>query len=106
MSTLSIKEGVQLTQLHRRLVLALPTILAVMEIHGSDTTITSGRDGVHSEGSLHYTFPGRAIDLRIWHLDDAAATVKDLQLALGPDFDVVLEDTHIHVELDPAWVGQ
>jgi len=69
---------------------------------GQALVITSAADGEHSQGSLHYD--GKALDLRIWHLPDPAATARKLQQKLGPEYDVVYgpnHDTHIHVERDP-----
>lgn len=68
--------------------------------------ITSGRDGLHKAGSLHYV--GRAIDLRTRDLTDAEgdALVTALRWRLPRQYDVVDERTkagapHIHVEYDP-----
>jgi hypothetical protein len=72
-----------------------------MNACGKPATITSAREGNHSENSLHYT--GEAIDLRIWYLTPRQRRiyVDDLKWVLGDDFDVVLEKNHIHVEYDP-----
>ena len=74
--------------------------------------MTSGKDGSHMTGSLHYA--GRACDIRLlthpyyttelipnaaWVYNESLA--EELQKKLGGDFDVVLERTHIHIELDP-----
>jgi hypothetical protein len=68
--------------------------------------ITSANDGKHSDGSLH--FDNRAFDIRIKNIlgstefPSAAKTwAERIQHALGADYDVVLEDDHIHVEHDP-----
>lgn len=64
--------------------------------------VTSGTDGKHNPGSLHPF--GDAMDLRRWDLDaigKTATAVSQLRGALGPNFDVVLESNHIHVEFDP-----
>lgn len=83
----------------------------------SEVVITSGceRDGKHSVGSRHWS--GDAVDLRtdpndhwgIWVDDEVggydANHVRDLALTisrdLGGDFDVVLEDDHLHIERHP-----
>ena len=73
----------------------------IMEKWGA-FTVTSVRDGKHSARSLHYV--GLAMDVRIWALkEDADKTqaITELKAALGPDYDVVLEADHIHVEFDP-----
>jgi len=67
-----------------------------------ELVITSGSDGQHMTGSLHYS--DEALDLRIWDLDDPARVAAELQAKLGEDFDVVFgpsHDTHIHAEYDP-----
>lgn len=68
--------------------------------------VTSGTDGKHSAGSLHYS--GNAMDLRRWDLDAKGVTaqaVSMLKSQLGSEFDVVLESDHIHVEYDPKASG-
>jgi hypothetical protein len=102
--TLSVKPGVDISHLDPRWLQVLPIIHSCFALHGSDLTITSGRDGDHKEGSLHYAVPMRALDFRIWHVNDVPALAEALRVALGPDFDVVVEDTHIHIELDPKWI--
>lgn len=63
--------------------------------------ITSCCDGKHMEGSKHYE--GLAVDLRTRHLspNDRLRFASLLARALGPEYDVVLEPTHLHVEYDP-----
>lgn len=63
-------------------------------------TITSVLDGKHKDGSKHYD--GQAFDIRtfiytVTELNELMAALKE---ALGPDFDVVLENDHIHIEYD------
>lgn len=67
-----------------------------------DCVLTSGIEGKHGWSSEH--FKGDAADFRIRHLPDRETAVDITQRiseALGDDFDVVLEDSHIHVEYDP-----
>lgn len=68
---------------------------------GRDAIITSARDGVHKRASLHYQ--GQAIDLRTFDMPPGREhdVVRELKNVLGPDFDVVLEPDHIHLEYDP-----
>ena len=67
---------------------------------GAPCILTSGMDGTHSEGSLHYR--GLAWDFRIWNVKDVPDLVKRLKKALDPMYyDVVLEGDHIHLEYDP-----
>lgn len=69
-------------------------------------TVTSVVDGRHSENSLHYE--GLAFDIRTrddgpsyeqWSNKEQIA--QALRNALGAEWDVVVESTHIHVEFDP-----
>jgi hypothetical protein len=97
---LRIKKGVRIPPAS-----AYATIVSVAESvyrdHGYDCIITSGIEGDHGHSSEH--FKGDAADFRIRHLDEGDEQIikHDLTEALGFDFDVVLEDTHIHVEYDP-----
>ena len=62
--------------------------------------ITSGNDSKHMDGSLHYK--DKAWDLRTNNLtgDKVEAIAHMLRTDLGPDWDVVIEKTHLHVEYD------
>lgn len=80
---------------------------------GHDFVITSGRDGIHSTGSLHYY--GYAVDVRTWEEDGTQWTdtkraniAENLRKRLDKysDFyDVVVHKTHIHVEYDAFRAG-
>lgn len=89
-------EGIQLETLHAILVCHACYIDA-----GQHFTVTSINDGVHSKNSLHYE--GLAIDLRTRDfIGITAQKMAELIAArLGPDYDVVAEKDHIHVEYDP-----
>ena len=96
-----VKEGASLTHLDPRVEAALPTICKVWEAETLQIVVfTAGRDGVHGLNSLHYE--GRALDCRTRTLKiDQINAVKDaLKAALGPDWDVVIEADHLHIELD------
>tara|TARA_Y100000310_G_scaffold312514_1_gene359886 strand:- start:1701 stop:2024 length:324 start_codon:yes stop_codon:yes gene_type:complete len=69
-----------------------------------EAIITSAVDRKHKRGSKHYS--GQAIDLRSGDLDAAQiANLAELLInALGDEFDVVVESTHIHIEYDPPAV--
>lgn len=90
-------EGMKLPALHAALVCMCVYIEA-----GQLFTITSITDGKHSNGSLHYK--GLAIDIRTRDLVGITAhhIAELIRNALGNDYDVVVEATHIHVEYDPA----
>jgi hypothetical protein len=72
-----------------------------------DMLITSGSEGTHMVGSLHYK--DRALDFRTKHLSaaDKEALVTAVKRRLGTDYDVILENAggtneHLHVEYDPS----
>jgi hypothetical protein len=62
--------------------------------------ITSGTDGTHMVGSKHYE--SAALDFRTSNLskEEVAKFISKLKVRLGEDYDVVLENDHIHVEKD------
>jgi len=76
-------------------------LAGVYRQRGYFPVITSAVDGVHSPTSLHYR--GLALDFRTRTVpaDERQALRDAIAKALGPDFDVVLESDHLHVEWDP-----
>lgn len=76
--------------------------------YGYDCVVTSGRDGKHSWGSLHYY--GLAVDLRTQDHNEAqwpAAVRKEIAIYLqqalreySKHYQVIAHDSHIHVEYD------
>ena len=71
--------------------------------YGQELVITSGFDGCHSAGSLHYY--GLAVDLRINYFKPETrakvfAELKVLLKNISKRYDVVWEPTHIHAEYD------
>lgn len=100
-TVLKVKRGVT----PKILVIAAAAINAATLLGAKwDVVITSGNDGKHMKGSKHYS--NNALDLRTWNIPnrDLPLFVKALAERLGPDYDVVLEDDHIHVEFDPPAV--
>ena len=100
---MKFKTGVSPQGLRRPIREALPTI---DEIHqdlsgGKEAVVTSTTEGKHSvPRSAHYR--GDAVDLRTWHVDphDYAERIK---AALGDDFVVLVEATHIHCHWGPVY---
>lgn len=66
---------------------------------GLTVMITSGTDGQHMVGSRHYD--GAALDFRLLPVSQRAAFYAKLTKRLGPDYQVLPEATHLHVEWDP-----
>ena len=96
-----IKTGVKASGLKPEILLAIQEAREVYHVLGATLVITSLLDGKHSTNSLHYE--GLAVDLRTRHLDESVKPIVAARIkkALGPEYDVVLERTHLHIEFDP-----
>lgn len=111
---LHLKEGVSLDGLTVEGVRILEAALLAWEMHGyRNVTVTAGTDGRHAAADSGHTvdydgdeYYGHALDLRTFDLPGgytgtaAHKIVVTLRVLLGPGYDVVLEETHIHVECD------
>lgn len=98
---IKIKPCVEMVGIRPQITVALTIAGSVYDTYNCDCVVTSFTDGKHMEGSKHYD--GDAVDLRIRNVPEELwreLTAK-LRLALGPNFDTVLEKDHIHVEYDP-----
>lgn len=98
-----LKDGVKVHGIRPELLLALQIADAVYRERGHSLTVTSLTDGTHSATSLHYA--GAAADLRIWGVDEPHAMALEIGAALGEDYDVLAERTHIHLEYQPRHSG-
>lgn len=112
---MKLKPGVRLRGTRPELCVAMMVAEDVFErvchrlaLGDVEFTLTSVADGTHVEkASLHYT--GDAFDFRVHDLRDPiekASMRAEVEVALGPDFDVLLENPgtdneHIHVEYQP-----
>ncbi len=99
-----IKDGASINGINPNIIAVLLPAAIVWDRHGQELVITAGTDGEHSEGSLHYK--GLALDFRTRYFghDQMYEVAQDLRDAVGDDYDVVLEPTHIHIEFDPSTV--
>lgn len=101
---ISIKPGVNLKGISPEIVIALQvaeSIYAKHDIEGG-LVVTSALDSKHKRGSKHYI--GNAVDIRTRTVpnDDLKLLIsEEIAAALGNEYDVVLESTHIHIEFDP-----
>ena len=101
---MKIKDGADLKGLSQMMRIVLVVAEELWESNGQELVVTSGLDGVHSAGSLHYY--GLAVDLRIRYFKDKAtqqAIANELQRLLRVHnryYQVVLHRSHIHVEYD------
>lgn len=94
-----LKPGVKFDGVKWQTLRAMSEAERIMGAYG-ESTVTSLLDGKHSPNSLHYQ--GLAVDLRTRHLTQKQIidVANDLKKALGNDYDVVIEKTHLHVEYD------
>ena len=97
---LLLKPGVRIAGLRPEILLAVVAAERVCAEMGVDCVVTACVDGVHKAGSLHYC--GLAVDLRSRHFrpGDADKAIARIRQCLGADYDVVLENDHVHVEFD------
>ena len=101
-----IKPGVKLDGLSYMLVWAAAVIDFIHQARGyGEATITSGLDGgdaygpARVAGTLHPR--GLPLDFRIWEIPAQLrqAFAQEVQRNLGNAFQVILEEDHLHVEL-------
>lgn len=109
-----LKAGVSLDKLTPQALFGMVVLDQILESKQRDLVVTSagqevaerqpGAKQIHKFGSLHYS--GRAFDFRTSTLP-SPASVQDViamaRIRLGPEFDVVMEADHGHVEYDPKW---
>ena len=101
-----LKAGVDISRLKPQIRKKLPIIADLFERHtNGEFVVTSTYEGTHSEGSLHYA--DLAVDGRSSSTNGGAFSGETLRLVdelkeeLGPDYDIINEGTHIHIEYDP-----
>lgn len=93
---------VRLLGMRPEMVLAAGIVDGVFMLYAQqDACITSVTDGVHQRKSLHAK--GYAMDFRTRGLSETQKPLiaNECSNYLGPEFDVVLETDHLHVEWDP-----
>ena len=100
---LEFKDGVVFTPTTACLDM-IPHVMAAYKIfapHIETLTVTSANDSKHMDGSKHYE--DNALDFRVWDMSTFPrwAIVKYLNYVLGPDYQFVGENDHIHGEYDP-----
>ena len=93
-----IKAGVDISRLKREIRRSLPKVEAVLVKHRIELVLTSTYEGTHGAGSLHYD--DNAYDIRN-PICEKTEIVVEIREALGPDYDVIIEFDHIHIEYDP-----
>ena len=98
---MQLKKDVRVRGIQPETVVGMMVADSVFKTHGHNMVVTSCTEGKHSWTSLHYS--GAAFDIRTRDIpaDDLAPIIATLKGGLGPDFDVILEDSHIHIEHQP-----
>jgi hypothetical protein len=95
-----LKPGVSLAGLRPETLAGMVIANEVFSSLSEPLTITSCTDGSHGKNSLH--FVGLAFDVRTRTLANLVDNLAErLVAALGDEFDVVVEPTHIHIEYQP-----
>ena len=100
--TMKTKYGVKINGVKPEMVMGLLIAEGYFNSMGiSEMVVTSVVDGKHGRGSLHYV--GYAADVRTWAIQNEALVdfTTGLSEELGEEFDVVLENDHIHIEFQP-----
>lgn len=103
---MEIKPGVSVRGIQPEMLLALMIADEKLKGHNYVRMLTSGTEGEHGPGSLHYV--GLAVDLRTSTggitRTSARMLTAEIRRALGGDnseYDVVCESNHIHIEYQP-----
>lgn len=100
---ITFKADVRVGGIQPEMAIAFPVVIsAYKEVAGTENlVVTSACEGVHGRSSKHII--GMALDFRTSGI--AQDTQEELRRAvaagLGPDYDCVLEKTHLHIEFDP-----
>ncbi len=97
---MQIKDGVDINGLKPELVMGFIIADGIYKDLGKELVITAVVDGKHKTGSFHYV--GLAGDLRTrFFADNGEEAARRLRESLGKQWDVVLEENHIHMEFNP-----
>ena len=102
MIKVEVKDGVIFKEFNEPLLSIIRAASICYANSGWTCTITSATDGTHKPNSLHYK--NLALDFRTWSIPRSKLRDLASQLghALGPEYQVVLETDHLHVEYDPG----
>ena len=98
---MELKFGVKVAGVKPEIIVAMIVVDSVFQEHGAACVVTSCVEGKHGANSLHPK--GYAIDVRSSVLSaiEQVSVRDDLKRRLGPDYDVILEIDHYHLEYDP-----
>jgi hypothetical protein len=95
------KLGIDISRLKRPIRRALNVIEGAYREKGLEAVITSTYEGNHIPSSLHYA--NLAVDIRC-PKENRARMKNVLANRLGKEYDVILEEDHIHIEYDPKTI--
>ena len=98
---MQIKPDVRVHGISTEILLAAMVVESVLKTYPYSCMITSGIEGQHSNGSRHYI--GNALDFRTNHIPQnlLSQVVSQIKAGLTQDYDVVLENDHLHIEFQP-----
>ncbi len=96
-----LKKGVKVQGIRPELLIAIMVADGVYTSIGQELVITSLVDGTHSQTSLHYTGCGVDFRTRYFTKEEAEKARNDIAGRLTSDYDVILEEDHIHCEYQP-----
>lgn len=102
---MKLKPGVSLAGIQPEMWAVVIAAEPIWYSMGADLVITSCTDGNHKKGSRHYI--GYALDLRTRDMNpfQKMEALEKLMEALGDQFDIIAEPTHIHAEYDPERIN-
>lgn len=101
---LSIKDNtIDLSNIHPSLLIGILVLNEVLASFDVPLVITCGREGKHSNTSLHYV--GCAVDVRNRELSKSQQqeVKKIFDSRMNNDFDLVIESNHFHLEYQPKY---
>jgi hypothetical protein len=98
---MEFKSGCKLLGMRTELLAGLMVADEVYRSWSTIMVVTSVTDGQHMRASIHYS--GGAADLRTRTLPEGKVeqVASEIAEALGGEFDVILEEDHIHIEFQP-----
>ena len=109
MLKLRVKAGVTLDGLDTSILPGFLALCYFLEtiVGATEVTITSGLDGTHKPGSLHYV--GQALDIRskTYPKVGVSQVIQEFKKTYDTEYDLIWENPgqpneHLHLEFDPG----
>lgn len=101
---LSIKNGELACRVHPESAMSIAVLIMsqIFDEFGVDAELTSGREGDHVPGSMHWKGLAYDITVRSYIIEaNLLEMTKRVIERLGDDYDVILTGKTFHVEFDP-----